>query len=454
MKNWSLGGRIAFWSAILFAVAGLLLGVVTTWITYEGEVKSLESELTEDAEQFFSILEKHHAPDAQSIAKTIKKMEPDFLIQAAKPNGELLYRTPKLGTLDISGPDGFHTVHSSEGNLRAGAFPHQNLIVFIAAPMSSVESVTHSVIVSYVIALPVVLICIVLGAHWLARKSLKPVLDITSAAERISAEQLDQRLPVPLARDEIARLTVVLNATFDRLAASYQQAVRFSADASHELKTPLALISITLESLLRRTDLPADAQSEILEVLDDTSRLSTICQNLLLLSRADAGRLQLDRQHAELRAIIEAAMDDAQILAEPNRITITAELPPDAAGTLDPRCVTQILLNLLENAVKYNQHEGLVSVSLSLTPNDFIIRIANTGPGITAEHAAQIFERFFRGDDSRTDFGHGLGLSLSRELARAHGGDLVLESSNAEWTVFLLTLPRDGDKEATPLSGT
>jgi signal transduction histidine kinase len=259
---------------------------------------------------------------------------------------------------------------------------------------------------------------------------------------------------VPAASDEIARLTVVLNATFDRLAASYQQAMRFSADASHELKTPLALISITLESLLRRTDLPGDVQSEILAVHDDTSRLSTICQNLLLLSRADAGRLQLDRQHTELRAIIEAAMDDALILAEPNRITITAELPSDATGTLDSRCVTQILLNLLENAVKYNRHEGRVSVSLSLTPSDFIIRIANTGPGITAEHAAQIFERFFRGDDSRTDFGHGLGLSLSRELARAHGGDLVLESSNAEWTVFLLTLPRDGDKDATPQSAT
>ena len=454
MKTWSLGGRITFWSAILFAVAGLLLGVVTTWITYEGEVQSLESELNEDAEQFFSILDKHHAPDAQSIAKTVKAMEPDILIQVAKKNGELLYRTPKLGALDISGPVDFRTLHSSEGNLRVGTYSNHYVTVIIAGSLSSVNAVTHNVIMSYVIALPIALIFIVAGAHWLARKSLKPVRDITNAAERISAEQLQQRLPVPAASDEIARLTVVLNATFDRLAASYQHAMRFSADASHELKTPLALISITLESLLRRTDLPGDVQSEILAVHDDTSRLSTICQNLLLLSRADAGRLQLDRQHTELRAIIEAAMDDALILAEPNRITITAELPSDATGTLDSRCVTQILLNLLENAVKYNRHEGRVSVSLSLTPSDFIIRIANTGPGITAEHAAQIFERFFRGDDSRTDFGHGLGLSLSRELARAHGGDLVLESSNAEWTVFLLTLPRDGDKDATPQSAT
>ena len=285
-----------------------------------------------------------------------------------------------------------------------------------------------------------------LGGYWLARKALQPVRAITFAAERISAEQLQQRLPVPATRDEIARLTVVLNATFDRLASSYQQAVRFSADASHELKTPLALISVTLESLLRRTDIPTDAQTEIFAVLDDTRHLATICQNLLLLSRADAGRLQLDCQPAELHALIEAALDDAQILAEPHCITLSSELPPTAPCALDSRYITQILLNLLDNGVKYNHHGGQMRVSLTLAPADFIIRIANTGDGITPEQAEHVFDRFYRADASHSDLGHGLGLSISRELARAHGGDLVLESSDAQWTIFRLTLSRDAGK--------
>ncbi len=443
MKFWSLGTRLTFWSAIIFTVAGLLLGAVTIWVARTRQISGLDRELAEDAVRFFDEVDEHKADDPERFLQAAEEMGPGLVEQFSDAAGHVLYRSPELGQMALEGEMGSFTTRWLLGEwYRLGVFKRNGCRLDMADSFSQVDGVTHDVLFAYLIGLPLALLCVIFSGRWLARKAFAPVEAIASAAERITAERLDQRLPVPPAHDEMAHLAGVLNATFDRLDASFRQAVRFSADASHELKTPLALLGAGLESLMNHPEMPLSAKPEILSLLDDTRRLTGICKSLLLLSRADAGHIQLDLQPTDIRRLVEGAVEDAQILAEPHGISISTELAALEESRLDARFISQILLNLLDNAVKYNRSGGSIRVTLSVLGDKSIVRVANTGEGISASHAARIFERFYRVEASRTERGHGLGLSLSRELARAHKGELALVASDEGWTIFQLTLPR------------
>ena len=185
---------------------------------------------------------------------------------------------------------------------------------------------------------------------------------------------------------------------------------------------------------------PGD-QAAVSALLEQTHRLTGITESLLLLSRADTGRLQLDFTPGDVTEIITACADDALIMAESRDVTIEKDVPAELIATVDPRRLGQILLNLLDNAVKYNRPGGVIRVSAAMTGVHLAFTVANTGPGIPAAHVPQLFERFFRSNAHPDLPGQGLGLSLARELARAHGGDLELAKSDREWTVFVLKIP-------------
>lgn len=355
------------------------------------------------------------------------------------PDGRMVWLSPELRGEDFAqAASGAQTI----GAWRVMSLTENGYTVRTARGFAEVDATVADVRRAYLRALPALLVLVGAGAWWLVRSALRPVQEISAAARRITAEHLDERLPPPVRRDELGLLAGVLNEMLERLDRSFRQSVRFTADASHELKTPLALIATGLEELLRRRDLPPDVVTALASLLEDNRRLAAICQDLLVLARADAGRLALDRQPHDLRPLIEAAVEDARILAEERRIAIEVALPPHAGEFVDARYFTRILLNVLSNAVKYNRDGGTVRVRLAAEESRWTLDIANTGPGIAPEHQARLFERFFRADNSAAAPGHGLGLSLSRELARAHGGDLTLSASNAEWTAFRLTLPR------------
>jgi signal transduction histidine kinase len=295
---------------------------------------------------------------------------------------------------------------------------------------------------TFLYPLPIVLAFAIFGGRWIALKALAPIKQITEVAEHITARDLGQRIPLPPARDEIHRLGSVLNSTFDRLEKSFQQATRFSADASHELKTPLTALRVSVESMLASTGHDLEMQQGLAGLLEETKRLSAITESLLLLSRADAGKLQLDLQPGDVNEIIRLCAGDAAILLEAQQIQMELALPSAAPALLDRTRLSQILLNLFENARKYNIPDGTVRIGLAANDGAWEIRVSNTGPGIHPEDVPKLFTRFFRGEHSSEKSGQGLGLSLSRELARAHGGDLVLANSEIGWTTFLLTLPK------------
>jgi len=436
MRHWTLRTRLMLWSAVFFAAAVALLGVSTISLVRKHQIESLDKLLRDEARSVFHELYEHGPAGASHGTLIVDKSTRAVVLGA---DGRLIWSSPELRGEDFAqAASGAQTL----GAWRVVSATENGFTVRTARDFNEVEATVADVRRAFLLALPGLLVFVGAGAWWLVRSALRPVQEISATAQRITAEHLDERLPLPARRDELGLLTGVLNEMLERLDRSFRQSVRFTADASHELKTPLALIAAGLEELLRRRDLPPDVVSALGSLLDDNRRLAAVCQDLLVLARADAGRLALDRQPHDLRALIEAAVEDARILGETNSITFSLDLPPHAEEFVDARYFTRILLNLLSNAVKYNHAGGTVRVSLSAEEKAWALDIANSGAGIAPEHQARLFERFFRADNSAAAPGHGLGLSLSRELARAHGGELTLASASVEWTVFRLTLPR------------
>jgi heavy metal sensor kinase len=296
---------------------------------------------------------------------------------------------------------------------------------------------------AYLMALPVAVLVAAFGVWWITGKALQPLQDVANAAEQIHARALGQRLPQRSVHDEVGRLVRVLNDTFDRLERSFAQATRFSSDASHELKTPLTIMQGEIESALKDEVDDPRMESLLADLLEQTEHLSAIAEKLLLLSRADAGALTVRKEPVDFSTMCHELTEDAEILALRKKITTKFEISPATTVYADESFLRRILLNLLDNAIKYNVEGGTVSISLTKSDSLALFRIANTGPEIPQEHENRIFERFFRADPSRSSdtVGSGLGLSICRELVMAQGGHIWLERPQPGWTAFALTLP-------------
>jgi two-component system, OmpR family, heavy metal sensor histidine kinase CusS len=238
----------------------------------------------------------------------------------------------------------------------------------------------------------------------------------------------------------VHRLTLVLNEMIARLENSFRQAKHFSADTSHELRTPLAVIHAGLESMLSSEEITPSQERQLLDLLDATTQLSSLSEKLLLLSRADAGHLDFECCPCDLVGLLREAIDEAAIFAEAAAIVIHLELPESLEVIGDPARLMQVLRNLLENAVKYNHPGGQVNVKLATEGASARLEITNTGQGLAPEQAARVFDRFFRAETHRGSPGHGLGLSISQEIVRAHGGDLRLERFETDGITFVARL--------------
>ncbi|MGH2458269.1 MAG: sensor histidine kinase, partial [Chloroflexota bacterium] len=258
------------------------------------------------------------------------------------------------------------------------------------------------------------------------------------------AQRLDRRLPAPKAADEISRLVATFNEMLDRLEAAFVAQQRFVADASHELRTPLTTIQGNVDFLRRE---PAMATSDRLEALgdvaDEAARMARLVSGLLALARADAGR-HLDRTTVELRPIIESCFHQAQALARPTNLSIQLvvnRLEPGARVLADPDRLSELLMILLENAMKYNRPNGLVRLVAATEGRSHRVIVSDTGRGIAPDHLPHIFERFYRSPDSRSEDGTGLGLAIARWISNEHNARIAVESVPDVGSTFTVTLP-------------
>ena len=282
------------------------------------------------------------------------------------------------------------------------------------------------------------------GGWWLTRKALAPVAALTQAAARINERSLREQLPRSGNGDELDRLTEVFNGMTSRLDGSFQRVREFTLHASHELKTPLTVLRGELEIALRDEKNGAPTQpARLLSQIDEIDRLTKIVDGLTLLTKADAGQVALHCEPLQWDELVRESFADANILAQPSGVRVSLAGCQTAAIQGDRHRLRQLLLNLTDNAVKYNQPGGDVAISLTGAFLAAELRIANTGPGLPAELQPRVFERFFRGDAShnRAVEGCGLGLSIAQWIVHAHGGTIHFASQPGQLTIVTVRLP-------------
>jgi len=298
----------------------------------------------------------------------------------------------------------------------------------------------------YFEVLPLALIIIGFGAWWIAGRVVRPIQKIIATAENITPQGLEARVQGVSSKDELGRLAGVLNQMMDRLESSFSQMKRFSADASHELKTPLAVMQGKIEAALQDHDERSEHDTLLVDLLDRVGQLRSIIDSLLMLSRSDAGSLIIEEQKLDISDLMSEIVEDAEVIAAEEGIFFQSENgSPGFVVNGDERLLRLAISNLLTNATKYNLSEGGKIISeLKNTENAYQISISNTGPAIEDEIKEKIFERFYRVDTARGPgkSGFGLGLSLARVIATAHGGELILSSSEGGVNCFVMTLPK------------
>lgn len=295
---------------------------------------------------------------------------------------------------------------------------------------------------AYLVSLPVVAVSVAIGAWWLAGHVTKPLTTFAHAAERIDAKSLNARLPEPDSHDEIALLAKVINGLLARLEKSFSQASRFAADASHELRTPLAIMRGTLEQAIQ--DDPNGPQTPIfVSLLEENQRLTAIAEKLLLLARADAGELCMEKQEIDMTALVNDIADDFSILAEDHALRMETEVTPGIYLKGDADLLRHLIINLFDNAIRHNLPKGWIRVQLTSEGPLVAFTISNSSIPIDNKAQSRLFRRFFRKDTSRErgTGGAGLGLSLCSEIANAHKGQLSLVVSDESQTTFKLELP-------------
>lgn len=442
----TLERRVTLWSAVVVAVSLLVCGGGGAWFLYRQEVAQLDRQLRGVADQFFEQKRLHGGAtfdlrNAHEIAEWLPA--PGLgIVAEIEHQGNVFYRSPRLGAHALPARAGsFRFVSHDLGRLRVGVLAENGTTLRLGAPADHVVALVRNMVLVLALGAPVMIVLVIAGGRTIARRALAPVQAMTAAAETIRAEDLTRRVPVPAPPDELRRLALVLNATLDRLEASFLQAQRFTADASHELKTPLTLLQVELDALRGSAELREEQRAAVVTALESVQRLKAITANLLLLASADAGRLQLAEQRVDFTSLLRDCLEDGRIVAAAAGISVAIGNLPAAQVQGDPVRLGQIVGNLFDNAVKYNVRGGRIDVRLEVAGGTCVLEIGNTGPGIPPEHRPDVFERFYRAAHQGPIPGHGLGLSIARELARAHHGSLELVRADERETVFRLVLP-------------
>lgn len=449
MRRWPLKIKVGVYAALLTMLTLLAGAAAFFTILYYRQLHEVDDGLRANAEELVRDLRNFRGAPVNPRHPLGIKFVPmdlrDHYLMLMGPEGQVLYHSPNLQGASIEAEPGFRTLKIGGQRTRTGSIRQGDFTVHVGRSLAAIDAFHRDLRFGLLMTLPLIGVMVFAGGLWLGKQAVEPVAALTAAAEEITVENLTERLPVPAADDEIARLTVVLNDAFDRMRASYLAAARFSADASHQLKTPVAVLRAGLEAVRDSHQLEPAAREEMEVMLGQVRRLSGLIHDLLLLARTDSRRLGLDSKPLDLADLTAAGLDDLQTLADES-LTIEDEIRSPLMVCADKAHVAMVVQNLIENAAKYTPKGGTVRVSAVPVAGMARLSVANTGPALPEADKEGIFERFRRGSlVGETQSGHGLGLNIARELARAHGGDLVLERSDGQWTEFVFTLPLHGD---------
>lgn len=399
-------------------------------------------------------------PDTDNLAEQLERrysVHSHYHFRVLNKDGGILFRSRFLTFIELPSP-------LNPGELRGSQFddidienlgPHRLLtmamrdsrshpmLIQVLAPRAALDMEFRSYVWMVLAIGPVGVLAAVAAGYVLARGALAPIEAITATAQRISAEKLSERITIPNPDDELGQLATTLNHAFDRLQLSINDMRQFTADAAHELRSPLAVMRTEAEVALRNSR-TMDEYRKVIEVtLEETSRLSDVTDQLLALSRHDAGHCGLMDDVVPMDALLGDVAEKFKVVAAEKGLEFYVESLPQWYVQGDDIWLSQLFFNLLDNAMKYITSPGCVRLSAEVHNDvaDFIVE--DTGIGIAAEHLPHLFKRFYRVDDSRnrSHGGTGLGLAICKSIVDMHGGDIGVESQLSQGTRFTVTLP-------------
>ena len=437
MTRWSIRARLTVWYSMVL-LTGLALFGTGIWVVVEHSLKaSLDDTLSQQAKGVITVLQ-----SASNEPRDIREELNEYA--RATPGGNLM---------DVQDPQGNRILESKalqNDSLEVRTLTSftqidgQQYRVLVATPLASTEATLHRLRTLFLWTIPAVLLLASLGGYWISRRALAPVDEITLAARSIGIQNLSQRLSVPATGDELQRLSETWNDMLARLESAVKRLSQFTADASHELRTPVALIRTTAELTLRRERSPDTYREALRQVVLESERTSRLVEDLLLLARADAGLPALSLERLELTPLVRDVCQQGQVLAEARQLQISTEAPEDPVyvEANDP-ALRRLLLLLLDNAVKYTPAGGRITVSVGSDSAGATVAVRDTGIGIADSALPHVFERFYRADESRNRDagGTGLGLAIAKWIAERHHASLEAQSVVGEGSTFRVRFP-------------
>ena len=407
-------------------------------------------------------IEEHYSPEGNNLFIRIVGSDQKTLYQSGDPR-DRSFRPPQLGFLPgLSEP--LNQVDVWEHRLvfvRPYTLDNgEKYQIQMVASLSPLETSLGGLWRIGILVLPFALIASIVGGFFLTRRSLNPIREIVATARRISSSNLRERLVESPTNDEVQNLTKTLNEMFQRLEVSFGQMVRFTADASHELRTPLTVIRGNLELVLRNQGgvsekfSPEVIKEMLVQTLEETERLSRIVGQLMELSQLDSGEIELEQEVFDLNDLTATTVEQMRLLADDKRIQLETDLRDQISFRGDRHRIKQVLLNLIDNAIKHCPPGSHVCVRLSKDQRNSVFEVADNGPGIPASAIASLGQRFYRIDKARSRElgGSGLGLSICKAICEAHGGRIEVQSELGKGSIFRVLLPSNAPRPL-PLQG-
>ncbi|MEP7345839.1 MAG: ATP-binding protein [Gemmatimonadaceae bacterium] len=477
MRWWpsSLRGRLTFWYTLVLG-APLIAFALVSYVVFARTMLNRTDSFIGDALTAFSrelLAERRAAPTiVQAIRTTVDEVrfrELGIVVlddsmravasttspaEADATRGDpLRLDTDRLASAlrghDVTKPFYVTLAHSPSAYrilARPMTVEGQRFILTGVYPLDDLDAVLHRIQATFFVAIPLLLLIAASGGYFLAKRSFMPVSAMAARAAEISATNFHERLPV-VSSDELGELSRVVNDLLDRLEGSFAQQQRFMADASHELRTPTAVLRTEAEVTLSRPHRDEVEYRESITVMQDAARrLTRIVDDLFLLARADAGHLVAHRDTLYLEESVHEAVRAVRQIADQREVQVILRGVVEAPIRGDADLLGRLLLNLLDNSIKYSPRGGTVEVEMAVVGTRVQVSVADTGPGIPPELQARVFERFFRVEAARSKnegtqtSGAGLGLAIARRIAEMHGGRLYIAESRPGRTEFRFEL--------------
>jgi heavy metal sensor kinase len=452
---WTIRSRLTLWYVgLLMLTLGAFAALLFVSLT-RGLQEELDRSLTTEAQRVVNEID---VRGGRLVANSALELPPPGMIAVVYDlsGARIAVNDPRVTLPELVeslrqaglGQQSFSTVSMAGGEWRVFSTPirlNGNLIgvLQIARSQESIAQAQRQLLTLIAVAIPLLLVLATAVGLFIAGRALNPIDRIVRTADRIGGDAVSERIDIDPTPDEVGRLAGTLNRMLDRIDGTLERQRRFTADASHELRTPLAALSAEIELALERPRTTDEYQQTLRNVADDATRLNGLVHELLTLARVDAGQERLTLETVVLDVLVEGVLETLTPLAEQRGVKLSSGSLEHLQVVGDQTRLTQLIVNLVDNGLKYTEAGGAVTVSVCRADSSAVIQVRDTGRGIPAADVRHIFERFYRVDAgrARSQGGTGLGLAICEWIARAHGGHITVQSVVGHGSTFTVRLP-------------